>query len=55
MITKNRMFQISIQSLLRGTRSGLGHQRKPVEHKVFLQGSPSSDWGRIQETLSRKP
>ena len=25
------------------TRSGLGHQRKSVEHEVFLQGSPSSN------------
>ena len=45
------MFQINIQSLLHVTRSGLGHQRKPVEHEVFLQGSPWSNWRTIRETL----
>ena len=50
-ITKNRMLQINIQSLLHGTISRLGNQWKPVKHEVFLQESPSSNWGRIRETL----
>ena len=48
--TKNRMFQVNIQSLLHETGFGLGHQRKPVEHEILLQRSPSFNKGKIRET-----
>ena len=44
------MLQFNIQNFLHGTRFGLGHQQKPVEHEIVLQRPPSFNRGRIRET-----
>ena len=31
------MLEVNIQSLLHGTKFGLDHQEKRVEHEIFLQ------------------
>ena len=48
------MLQVNVQSLLHGARSGLGHQRKPVEHEVFLQRSPKFEerYENLSNTIS---